>query len=133
MLDSPLIAWLALRVPTALPGAALHRAALGALARGAFPTADALFERAADHYRLDLEVEALARLRVHQLIGRAWASGDPRRDPELCLDVEQRLTRLERIEALEAPHALVPASRLLASWTVNTPTTTESSDLRHAA
>jgi hypothetical protein len=35
--------------------------------------------------------------------------------------VEQRLTRLERIESLDAPYALVPASRLLASWSAGRP------------
>ncbi|MEK7824035.1 MAG: hypothetical protein AAB290_03220 [Candidatus Eisenbacteria bacterium] len=115
MLDSPFIWLLAIRLPSLFTGRALHRAALHATAAGASPAAEALFERAAEHYRMELEVEALARLRVHQLIARVRASRDPRRDAAMCLEVEQRLTRLARIESLVAPFELVPASRLLAS------------------
>jgi hypothetical protein len=116
VLDTPFIWQLAIRLPALFTGRALHRAALHATAAGKSHTAEALFERAADHYRMELEVEALARLRVHQLIARARAGGDPRRDAAMCLEVEQRLTRLERIESLAAPFELVPASQLLASW-----------------
>ncbi len=116
MLDAPLIWFLAIRLPWLFPGSALHRAGLEASAGGAYSAADALFERAARHYRVSLEVEALARLRVHQLIARARAQGDPGRDTALRLEVEQRLARLERIESLESPFDLVLASRLLASW-----------------
>ena len=116
MLDSPLTWQIALRLPALFPGTALHRAGLEANAAGAFPVSVALFERAARRYRACLEVEALARLRVHQLIARARANGEPRREGPLGLEVEQRLARLERIEALEPPFDLVPAGRLLASW-----------------
>ncbi len=116
MLDTPFVWLLALRLPTLFSGRALHRAALHAVAAGVYPAAEALFERAAEHYRMDLEVEPLARLRVHQLIARVRAAGDADRDTALCLEVEQRLTRLGTIESLEAPFDLVPASRLLASW-----------------
>lgn len=116
MLDTPFIWWLAIRLPSLFTGRSLHRAALYAAAAGDHPVAEALFERAGDHYRSELEVEALARLRVHQLIARIRGTRDPRRDAALCLEIEQRLTRLRRIEALEAPFELVPASRLLASW-----------------
>jgi hypothetical protein len=118
VLDNPLVWLLAARLPRLFPGASLHRAALHATAAGASRTAEALFEGAAEHYRLDLEVEALARLRVHQLMARVRASADLRRDTVLCLEIEQRLTRLDRIESLEPPFALVPASRLLANWMV---------------
>jgi hypothetical protein len=117
VLDAPFIWQLAVRLPSLFTGHALHRAALHASAAGAHPAAAALFERAAAHYRMDLEVEPLARLRVHQLIDRARASGNPCRDEAAVLEIEQRLTRLERIESLSAPFELVPARRLLATWT----------------
>jgi hypothetical protein len=116
MLDTPLLWQVATRIPSLFNGRALHRAALHAMASGAYDAADVLFERAAEHYRLDLQVESLARLRVHQLIGRVRASGDADRDTAVCLDVEQRLTRLATIESLVAPFELVPASNLLAGW-----------------
>jgi hypothetical protein len=122
VLDTRIVRWIAGRVPGVMPGALIHRAALRALHAGAFALADALFERAADRYRLDLEVEPLARLRVHQAIARVHATGHPARDPDACLDIEQRLARLQRIESLEPPFELVPASRLLATWIAGTRT-----------
>ena len=116
MLDTPLIWQLAVRIPRLFSGRALHRAALHATAAAAYPTAEALFERAAAHYRIDLEVESLARLRVHQLIARARAAGVAGREQDLSLEVEQRLTRLDLIESLVAPFELVPARGLLAIW-----------------
>src|SRR5262245_34294950 len=119
VLDSPIVWSLLIRFPWLCPGAALHRAGLEAIAAGVFPVADALFERAAGRYRASLDVEALARLRVHQLIARARAHGERGREGSLGLEVEQRLARLERIQALEPPFDLVPASRLLATWAVD--------------
>lgn len=116
MLDAPLIRLLAVRIPALFTGRALHRAALHATAAGAYAEADQLFERAAARYRIDLEVEGLARLRVHQLIARTRAAGIPIRDETASLEVEQRLTRLDVIESLTAPFDLVPARRLLATW-----------------
>jgi hypothetical protein len=133
VLDAFLTWRLATRLPWLLPGPALHRAGLQAAAAGASRAADALFEHAAARYRLDLEVEALARLRVHQMIVRVRASADPRRDGATCLEIEQRLTRLRRIEALEPPFALVPSSRLLASWMAESrPSSPESPPLASA-
>ena len=114
MLDAPLIWSLAIRIPALFTGGILHRAALHATAARAYPAAEALFERAAGHYRMDLEVEALARLRVHQLIARLRAGGAPERVALLRRDIEQRLARLEYIESLDPPFTRVPASRLLA-------------------
>jgi hypothetical protein len=116
VLESPFVWSLLMRFPLLFPGTALHRAGLEAIAAGAFTAADALFEGAAGRYRSSLDVEPLARLRVHQLIARARARGVRGREGALGLEVEQRLARLERIEALEPPFDLVPASRLLATW-----------------
>lgn len=116
MLKPSMTTWVARRLPAILPGGTLHRAALAAMRRGRYPLADALFERAADRYRLDLEVQPLARLRVHQAIARIRAAGSREPSTAACLEIEQRLARLEEIESLDPPYALVPASRLLASW-----------------
>lgn len=116
VLDTPFIWLLAILLPSLFTGRALHRAALHATTAGAYPAASALFERAAEHFRMELEVEALARLRVHQLIARVRATRDPHGHAAMCLEVEQRLVRLARIESLVAPFELVPASRLLGGW-----------------
>lgn len=116
MFDSRLLWALAKRMPHALAGAALHRWALEAMHRGAYRAAEQLFEAAAARYRVELAVEPLARLRVHQMIGRARALENPERETELCLEVERLLTRLHRIESLEPPFELVDAGSLLATW-----------------
>jgi hypothetical protein len=127
VLDLPMTTWVARRLPAIVPGAMLHRAALAAMRRGRYALAEALFERAAERYRLDLEVQPLARLRVHQAIARIRAAGIRELHSAACLDVEQRLARLEEIESLDPPHALIPASRLLASWIASPETPREPS------
>jgi hypothetical protein len=95
-------------------GEYLHLAGLHALSAREYETAIGLFEGAALRYREAVKTEALARVRVHQLMARACAAGgwiSP-----LSLEVDRALTRLERIESPEAPFALVPAHVLLASW-----------------
>ncbi len=95
-------------------GETLHLAGLHAFSVGEYETAVPLFEGAALRYREAVRTEALARVRVHQLMARACASGgwiSP-----LSLDVDRALTRLEWIESPEPPFALVPAHVLLASW-----------------
>lgn len=119
--------WVARRLPAILPGGMLHRAGLAAMRRGRYALAESLFERAADRYRLDLEVQPLARLRVHQAIARIRAAGSRQLSSAACLEIEQRLARLEEIESLDPPYALVPASRLLASWIATPEATGESS------
>ncbi|TMQ72264.1 MAG: hypothetical protein E6K81_07930 [Candidatus Eisenbacteria bacterium] len=121
VLDTLLIRILAVRLPWLFSGRALHRMALGACAAAAFAAAAPLFERAAERYLVDLEVESLARLRVHQLIARVRATREPLRDAAMCLEVEQRLLRLEWIDALEPPFELIPARRLLANWLIEQP------------
>jgi hypothetical protein len=112
MLDVPFVWSFAARFPAPFPGRALHHAALHAARAGDPDAAEALFERAAERYRMDLEVEALARLRVHQLVTRARAAGDVGREAELLLESAQRLARLERIESFDPPFDLIPASGL---------------------
>jgi hypothetical protein len=95
-------------------GEYLHLAGLHAFSAREHETAIRLFEGAAVRYREVLDTEALARVRVHQLMARACVAGgwiSP-----LSLEVDRALTRLERIESPEPPFALVPAHVLLASW-----------------
>jgi hypothetical protein len=110
---------LAARVPAPLSGPALHRLGLSALYAGRHDAADRLFERAALRYREELSVEPLARLRVHQRIARLRAGG--RFDPERAVEIERQLYRLNSIEALEPPHTLIDAGRLLATWSDTEP------------
>jgi hypothetical protein len=104
------------RVPRLQSGTMLHHRALRAMHDGDFDLAELLFERAAAHYREEIAVEPLARLRAHQLIGRVRSLRDPGRASEWCLEAERLLSRLERIESLEPPFDLVDARSLLATW-----------------
>jgi hypothetical protein len=97
-------------------GETLHRAGLHAFARGRYPLAQLLFEAALERYRSEVEVEQIARLRVHQLIARVRAGGAVPREVQLCLDVERRLCKLDRIQSLEPPFELVEAGSLLGTW-----------------
>ena len=95
-------------------GETLHLAGLHAFSAREYETASLIFEGAALRYREAVKPEALARVRVHQLMARACAAGgwiSP-----LSLEVDRALTRLELIESPEPPFALVPAHVLLASW-----------------
>lgn len=83
---------------------------------GRCDVADRLFEAAALRYRADLAVEPLARLRTHQLMARVRALPHPDREPELILEVERLLNRLQRIESLTPPFELVEARSLHATW-----------------
>lgn len=112
MLEVPFIRSVAITFPGLFPAPALHHAALHAAYVGDSGAAEALYERAAARYRLELEVEALARLRVHQLVTRARSAGEPGREAELLLDSAQRLARLGHIESFDPPFAMIPASGL---------------------
>ena len=103
-------------VPRLFPGRLLHQAALWAAWEGAFPEADRLFEAAAGRYQVNFDLVPLARLRVHQAMARARALARDGGIGERHLEVERRLSRLERIEAPWPPFALVDAPSLLASW-----------------
>lgn len=115
MLDSSWMLSLARFVPHAFDGPGLHRAALYEAWRGRPADARRLFAAAAVRYRRGLEVERLARLRVHELLVEVRAGSAAGRDGARVLEAERRLARLDRIEALEPPFAPVPARRLLAS------------------
>ncbi len=105
---------LAERLPGSVPGRVLHRAGLATLAGGDAALALRAFAAAGLAYRREVEVERLARLRVHELIARFRLEAAGR--DELELEVERRLCRLGAIESLEPPFELVDAGRLLAVW-----------------
>lgn len=114
LLDSPRVRALACQCPSIFSGEQLHRAGLHALAAGEHESAVRLFEQAALRYRRDLRTEALARVRVHQLMATACAAGG--RVSPVSLEVDRALTRLECIESPVPPFPMVAAHVLLASW-----------------
>ena len=116
MLDLSRTLLLARHLPALLNGAGLHHAALDEMARGHHDAAEWLFERAAARYRAETQVESIARLRVHQLMNRVRSGAASDHPEEAALEVERRLCRLRRIEALERPFELVEARALLGTW-----------------
>jgi hypothetical protein len=116
VLDDFVIRLVSRTAPGLLPGRALHRSALAAAAAGRYAQADERFEAAVEAYRRSLDVEALARLRVHQRMARARASQDPVREAEMMLEIVRGLNRLDRLESFHAPHELKDARSVLSEW-----------------
>ena len=105
-------------LPALASGQACHLRALSAAARGDIRGAERWFGLAITHYRRDLEVEPLARLRVHELmLGARPGGGEPAPDPAGVMgEIVRRLSRLDRLEALDFPHELADARTVLAGW-----------------
>ena len=101
-------------LPRHASGAAFHRRALGAAARGNLAAAERWFALAAERYRHDLAVEPLARMRVHQMMARARSAGGAH--SEMMVEIVRLLNRLDRLESLEPPHELADARTVLAAW-----------------
>ncbi len=99
-----------------VPGALLHRRALAELARESYDSAERWFEAAAAIYRRELHIEPLARLRVHQLMGRVRARGRAGGETGELLEIVRRLNRLDRLERLEPPFEPCDARFVLAEW-----------------
>lgn len=116
MLDDIVIRVVSLAAPGLVPDRTLHHAALGAAAAGRHAEAGRLFEAAAAAYRDSLDVEGLARLRVHQRMALARACGDPVREAEMMLEIVRGVNRLERLESFRAPYPLVNARTVLSEW-----------------
>jgi hypothetical protein len=114
MLRTSIAPWVATHLPALFSGTQLHHAALIAFHRADYTVCDQLLERAAERYREDLAMEALARLRTHQMILHVHAGR--LRDTQATLEVDRRLSRLERIETLCPPFASVPAHQLIGHW-----------------
>ena len=121
MLDIPLIRVAVRLAPGRLPGGTLHRHALAAVAAGRDVDAEQMFEAAAASYRRELCIEPLARLRVHQLMARARATGDPVREAEMMLEIVRKLNKLDRLESLQAPFELRDAREVLTDWLAGAP------------
>jgi hypothetical protein len=105
-------------LPAIASGRACHLRALAAAARGDRRSAERWFELAIAHYRRDLEVEPLARLRVHELmVGARPGGGEPAADAGgVMVEIVRRLNRLDRLETLDFPHELADARTVLAGW-----------------
>ena len=102
--------------PGILPGATLHRHALTAFAAGRPAEAEPLFRAAAFAYRRELRVEPLARLRVHQSLASARASGVAGEEAERLLEIVRSLNRLDRLESLHPPFVLRDAREVRSEW-----------------
>jgi hypothetical protein len=103
-------------LPVLASGRALHHQGLAAASAGGHADAERWFEAAASQYRRELSVEALARLRVHQLMVRARAQGGRGVESPAMIEIIRGLNRLDRLESLEAPFALGDARTVLAEW-----------------
>jgi hypothetical protein len=102
--------------PALLPGSTLHRLALAAAAAGHYADAEQAFAAAARRYQQEWRVESLARLRVHQQMVRARATGEPEREAEMMLSIVRSLNKLDRLESLASPHELVDARAVFSGW-----------------
>jgi hypothetical protein len=116
-----------------LSGSRLHLQALAAYEDGRLADAEPLFLAAAAAYRRELRVEPLARLRVHQSLVRARASGSPGEEAERMLEIVRSLNRLDRLESLHAPFALSDAREVLSEWLADSPAESGGQPLQRAA
>jgi hypothetical protein len=94
----------------------LHQRALSVLAAGDAAEAERCFEVAATCYRDELAIEALARLRVHQLMARAQGASSGPIEGVAMIEIVRRLNRLDRLETLEPPFELEDARTVLTRW-----------------
>mgnify|MGYP003694090649 CR=1 FL=1 len=116
MLDRLLLYSFAAPLRRTVAAARLHRAALLAIGRGRYAAARELFDAAVPGYRRELRVESLARLRIHEMMGRVLERTEPERDGERCNEIVRRLAALDQIESPAPPHAKLPVDRVLAEW-----------------
>ena len=114
MLPHPVLRLVSSWIPEPRSGARLHRRALAVAERGRLAEADAGFEAAAEQYRREGEVAALARLRVHQLMVRASTADGL--DPDALPEIVRRLNPLDRLESLTAPFEPRDARAVLSDW-----------------
>jgi signal transduction histidine kinase len=126
--------WVVIRfAPRLLSGSRLHLHALAAYAEGRPADAEPLFVAAATAYRRELRVEPLARLRVHQSLVRARASGSPGEEAERMLEIVRSLNRLDRLESLHEPFALSDAREVLSEWLADSPAEAGTQTFQRAA
>jgi len=105
-------------LPSIASAGAFHHRALSAAARGDRAAAERWFALAIERYRRDLAVEALARLRVHELmVGARPGGGEPPTEAAgVMVEIVRRLNRLDQLETLDFPHGLADARSVLAGW-----------------
>lgn len=99
-----------------VPGARLHLLALEAFAAGRLDAAERLIDAAVGAYRRETAVEALARLRVHELMIRARRPEAAGRESEYMQEIVRRVNRLDSLESLTAPYMREDARLVLARW-----------------
>jgi hypothetical protein len=116
VLDDFVIRVVSRTAPGLVPAGALHRGALAAATAGRHGEADRLFESAARSYRRSLDVEGLARLRVHQRMARARALRDPVLEAEAMIEIIRGLNRLDQLESFRPPHRMENARTVLSQW-----------------
>ena len=116
MLPLPALRVVSRFLPHLASGRVLHQRALAAHAAGAAAEAERWFEAAVTFYREELAIEALARLRVHQLMARASAGSAGPVEGTAMIEIVRRLNRLDQLETLEPPFELVDARTVLARW-----------------
>lgn len=114
MLPRPVIRLVSSWLPEHFSGHVLHRSALELASQGRAAEADARFEAAAAQYRHEGEVQALARLRVHQLMVRAGKPGGG--DPDAMIEIVRRLNPLDTLESLSMPFERLDARTVLSEW-----------------
>lgn len=93
-----------------------HLRGLQAFSDGDTVSADRWFELAALRYREELAVEALARVRVHQLMARARSANSGAAESAAMIEIVRRLNRLDLLERLRSPYELADARVVLADW-----------------
>jgi len=94
----------------------LHARGLQAFSDGDTASAERWFELAALRYREELAVEALARVRVHQLMARARSAHSGAAESAAMIEIVRRLNRLDLLERLRSPYELADARVVLADW-----------------
>ena len=93
-----------------------HLRGLQAFSDGETESADRWFELAALRYREELAVEALARVREHQLMARARTAASGAAESAAMIEIVRRLNRLDLLERLRSPYELADARVVLADW-----------------
>ena len=116
MLDHLALRMISRAMPVLVPGSRLHHEALAQAAAARSADAERLFEAAAAAYRREWAVEPMARLRVQQRMVKARAGGDAMQEADAMLEIVRALNKLDRMESLVAPFALMDAREALSEW-----------------
>lgn len=121
MHELPLLHWVHRLRPGLVPGARLHHAALDAAASGRWEQVPTWVAAAAEAYRIEMAVEPLARLRVHELMFSVRRPGGDAREGDVMQEIVRRVNRLDTLETLAPPHERMDARVVLAHWVGEAP------------